>query len=61
MTRQSWIEAAQLARDNARTLRRRARVWGDAGRAEWADDLTYEAHRAFNRAYWYLARARMAP
>ncbi len=60
MTKQSWIEAAQLARDNARMLRKRARVWGDAGRADWAGDLDHEVHRAYNRAYWYLWQAKIA-
>ena len=51
------VEAACMARENAKVCRQMARAWPD-DRREWtAADMT-KAHQAFIRAYGYLRQAR---
>ena len=52
-----WIEAAKLARDNARTRRHMAKQW-PSDRREWIERDLECAHEAFKRAYDYLKTAR---
>ena len=54
-----WIIAAQMARENAHTRRKGARIWAEAGRSAWAREYEVEALKAFERARWYLSRARL--
>jgi len=55
---QIWIEAAFMARDNARGRREMARQWPDS-HLEWSESDLRLAHAAYKRAYHYLDWARM--
>ncbi len=52
-----WLQAARLARDNARARRRMAKQWPSDHR-EWIEHDLEEAHKAFKRAYGYIQGAR---
>ena len=52
-----FVEAAVMARENARTRRTMARTW-TADHREWIEHDLTEAHKAFRRAYDYLHSAR---
>lgn len=52
-----YVEAAIMARDNARQRRAMARQWPDH-HPEWVANDLREARRAFQRAYGYLHTAR---
>lgn len=59
MTVQSWVDAARMARDNARQIRRDARTWRAVEREKWAEECETQALKAFDRARWYIGRAMM--
>lgn len=58
MTPSAWVEAAQLARKNAHECRRLATLWRYV-KPQWAEQWAGQAARAYERAHWYLATARM--
>ena len=51
------LEAAKLARDNARICRQMARAW-PVERREWFELDMIKSHKAWRRAYSYLGQAR---
>ena len=53
----SYLNGARLARETARYCRSIARQHPHD--AEWQADCEWDAKRAWNMAYWYLASARM--